>query len=304
MLTTFAVLVGLLAPSTAKIVVKSTPSVSTVEVDGKKTQLRFGAINVKAGKHKITVRRSGYASQSKTVSARAGKTTTVTFKLVRAKAVKKPATKKPVIVGRRPIRSPVKTPSKRPATKKPVAKKPVAKKPVRKKPIKKKPRYGKKTTPVVGKKKNPRIKRKPKVATGRRPKTTRRPRTSRPRGTTGVAGGYNQPPPPRRRRTSYKPWAVFSFVVGGLAVTGGVLAGMQADDKAKEFNDSVDRRDKQTFKDEAEGWALGSNVLYGVGATGVVVGALLWAMDPGDGYAAQIVPLPDGGAMVGVGGTF
>ena len=315
MLTTFAILVGLLAPNTATIAIDAQPKPSLVEVDGRKVQMRLGKITVKAGKHKITVHRSGYMSQSRYVSASVGKTAKVKFRLVKkgtkSPAAKKPGAKKPAM--KKPaVKKPAakKPAAKRPAAKKPTsgfvkrpgAKKPVAKAPISKRPAKKTP-VGRKKPTTVGRKptvaagKRPKIKRKPTV--GARPKTKPRPRTTRPSG--GAVAG-DTAPAPRRSRTNYKGWAVFSFVVGGAAATGGVLAGMQADDKADEFNRSVDRGDKQTFKDEAEGWSLGSNVLYGVAATGVLVGSLLWAMD--DSYQASVAPLPGGGAYVGIGGTF
>ncbi len=139
-----------------------------------------------------------------------------------------------------------------------------------------------------------------------RPKTDDRPRPVRkPRGSGG--GGYGNDGVRDGRDTgptSLKPYAALSFVVGGLAVTGGVVAGIYADKSADKFAEETVLAKKRDFKEESENRAMLSNVLYGVGATGMVVGALLWAMSPDEGaYGAQVVPLADG-AMVGWGGTF
>ena len=325
MLTTFAILVGLLAPNTAKINIDSEPKPSVVEVDGRKVKMRLNTITVKAGRHKITLRRGGYMSQTKVVTAGAGKTTKVKFRLIKPSAAKKPRSKKPAkgFVRRPAAKKPA---AKKPATKRPAAKRPAAKKPGKgfaggrqpaKKPTSKRPvkKPGKKPIRKRPAKKKPAIRHKPKTTVGRKPKvgrkptarkhpkTKRRPRTAKPRGT---AGGVDERAPDRRdsRRSSYKPWAVFFYVVGAVGVTGGVLAGMQANDQADEFNRSTSLRDKQDFKSGADNWALGSNIAYGVGASGILLGSLLWAMDPGDDYRAQLSPMPGGGAYVSVGGTF
>lgn len=308
MITTFALLVGLLAPSTGKLIVTTSPSQASIYVDGKKTNAKSGkALTVPAGQRKVTVKASGYGDQTKSVLVKKGGTAKVSIKLskggkramipVKKPGAKKPASKKPF--AKRPASK--KPSSKKPVTKRPATKKPVAKRPGKKTPIKKRNTIKRKPKtvarkPKVGKKTQPRVARKPNV--------TRKPTTTRPRSGGGVSGVAPQPQPQPRRRTSTKPAAIFAFVVGGLAVTGGVLAGMQADGKADDFNTSLDRREKMDLRDEAEGWALGSNIAYGVGATAIVVGAVLWAMDDSDGYAASVAPLPEGGAIVGLGGTF
>ncbi len=324
MITAFAVLIGLMAPSSGQLLIQAQPSTVSVTVDGKAMPYKPGKpMAVAAGRRKVEVSQRGYQTQTRTVMVKAGGQTKLSFKLakgglpkaiagkapakkptlgrptVRKPAAKRPATKKPAIkqpTSKQPA-------AKRPATKRPVAKRPTNKRPITKRPVTKKPGVAKKpatSRPVVAKK--PRTGTKPTVT--RKPMVRRKPTTTRPAvGGGGVNGAAPVAPAPRSR-PSLKPWAVFSFVVGGLAVTGGVLAGMQANDKADEFNGSVDRREKLGLKDDAENWALGANVAYGIGATAIVVGGLLWAMDPGDGYAASISPLPEGGAMVGLGGTF
>ncbi|MCA9540056.1 MAG: hypothetical protein KC620_14260, partial [Myxococcales bacterium] len=123
-----------------------------------------------------------------------------------------------------------------------------------------------------------------------------------------TAGGGARPAAPVRdtrqpSQVSYKPWAILSFVVGAAAVTGGAIMGMKADDSADQFNNSVSRNEKRNLKDDVEFQATAANVLYGVGAAGIVIGALLWSLDPADSYA-EVAPMPGGGAYVGWGGTF
>lgn len=303
MLATFAVLVGLLAPGgNATLEVSVTPRNATVQVDGKTQKINLGGkISVSPGSHRVSASAPGYSSESQTVNTAAGKTSKVKLSLSKAAASKSPiSTKKPTTVApvaKRPA-------AKRPASKRPVAKRPVAKRPVSKRPVAKRPVAAKRpigNKPVGAKR--PAVAKKPATGVATRPKTAARPNNNRP-----VSGGGNvngaTPVAAERRPMSTKPFAVLSWIVGGVAITGGVLAGMEAQDYADQFNDSVRRREKQGFKTDAENWALGSNVLYGVGATAVVVGALLWALDPADSYGASVAPLPGGGAYVGFGGSF
>ena len=102
---------------------------------------------------------------------------------------------------------------------------------------------------------------------------------------------------------SLRPWAILSFVVGGAAVTGGYITSGIAQDRADEFNTSSNRTEKLSLHKKAKDMETVSTVLYGVGATGVVLGALLLAMDPGD-RRATVAPIPGGGAMVGYTGSF
>ncbi|MCB9522766.1 MAG: PEGA domain-containing protein [Myxococcales bacterium] len=315
MITTFALLVGLLAPSTGKLIVTTSPSSASIFVDGQEANAKSGqAFTVPAGQRKVTVKASGHKDQTKSVLVKKGGTARLTVTLSKASTrktlvpVKKRTSKKPTF--KRPTTGTAGATtdgSKRPVSKKPVAKRPETKRPVAKRPGKKTPI--KKTNTVKRKPKTvvaekPRVGEKPQPRVASKPNVTRKPVNTRPRagGGGGVSGAAPEPAP--ARRTSTKPAAIFAFVVGGLAVTGGVLAGMQADGKAEDFNKSLDRREKMDLRDEAEGWALGSNIAYGVGATAIVVGAVLWAMDDSDGYAASVAPLPEGGAIVGLGGTF
>lgn len=221
---------------------------------------------------------------------------------------RKPATKKPdadTPFGRKPEAD--KKPQDRPADKKaddgPFTRKPTAGDKDRD-PIVKKPGGTVKPKPD-----DDRPRAKPGSDGGKKPRPKSPDDRRRPVDKPGTAGGgtsgdYGAQPAARDEPTDLRPFAALSFAIGGLAITGGVIAGISANEKAEEFNRSVSLRQKQTLKDETESRALVSNVLYGVGATGVLVGALLWAMSPDESHYATAAPLPGGGAMVGFGGTF
>lgn len=273
--TVLAMVVALMAPpATATLELNLKPDSATVHIDGKQVKLRKGLVKVAPGKRSVKVSAKGYRSAAKTVTAIKGKVVTLKINLVKAGApAKKPVAKKPAAkapakkpVARRPAKKPVgKRPAKTPV-RKPVAKRPVrkpAKKPVRK-PAEK---------PVA-----------------------KRPAGARPVGAQPVRD-TRQPAAP-----SYRGYAVVSFLVGGAATAGGVILGMQADEKADAFNRSTDRFEKQELKDDTEFRATAANVLYGVGAAGVVIGALLWAAEPD--YRASIAPMPGGGTYVGFEGRF
>lgn len=320
MLTTLTLIAGLLAPAgSSHIKFDVQPAGALVQVDGK--GIRGTAIKVRPGKHSVRVSKAGYIASKRTVTTKGGETLEVKFRLKRSKkrgavAVGKKAAKpkartpikrktaapkktpargkSPKVTAkpntRRPTRHPTKkspkvtlSPTKKP--KKPVGKRPVKRRPVTKRPVKKRP---------VARKP---VKRKPR---GRRP-VKRRPVAAAP----VAGGGGGGVEDSRGGGTSTKPFAVLAFVVAGVAVTGGVIAGLAAEGTAEDFNASVDRSEKQKLKRDADNLALGSNIAYGVGATAAVLGAVLWAMDDSDdGYAWQAAPLPEGGAVVGIGGVF
>ena len=92
------------------------------------------------------------------------------------------------------------------------------------------------------------------------------------------------------------------ILAGGVAITGGVVVGMSVQEKADAFVESVRRSEKRDLKEEAESRAMVANVLYGVGATGLLLGALMWSAESGS--YAEVAPLPGGGGYVSVKGTF
>ena len=82
MITTFALLVGLMAPSTGQLIVDTSPSSASIYVDGKKANAKPGkAFTVPAGRRKVTAKRSGYSSATKTVLVKKGGTTRVKLTL-------------------------------------------------------------------------------------------------------------------------------------------------------------------------------------------------------------------------------
>jgi hypothetical protein len=306
MWSTLALLVGLLQPAGgATLQITVAPKEASIEVDGKKQSLRLGGrVLVAPGTRQVTARAPGHSPQTRKVEVVAGQTLRLVFKLAPAKGpvaaapaqgpLAQPATR-PVPAkapGVAPKRDTVAAPAKAPAKKPEEPEEPeepageVSRAPARR--------------PVE--ERAPSVTTKPKAGTDEAPTTERRPRATRP-----VPDGAPAPAPgPVPGPQSTKPQAVLAFLVGGAAIAGGIWAGLEANERADAFNDSVDRRAKQRFKRETETWALGANVLYGVGAAGVALGALLWIMDPADRAAtrAAVAPLPEGGAVVGLGGTF
>lgn len=290
MVTTFAVLVGLMAGGTGKIEVNVVPGNAIVELDGKRLSSRV--VSARAGDHTVRVRSAGYATKSQKVRVIANKTSKVTIRL---KRTAKKAPRKSVVIGRKtvnkkPIKRPVKTVVKRPVKKTPVrrpVRKTTVKKTVKKRTVNNRPgvRTKKKTV-------------KTRTTVNRRParKTTGRRRApARGNSVRGRRGG--------RGSQSLRPWAVLSFIVGGAALTGGYIVNGMAQDEADKFNQSRNRTEKLSLHKKASDLDTGSTVLYGVGATGVALGVLLLAMDPGD-RRATVAPMPGGGAMVGYTGSF
>lgn len=100
------------------------------------------------------------------------------------------------------------------------------------------------------------------------------------------------------------PWAIGAWVVGGVALVSGIITGAAAGSAADDFNKSRDFDEKLSLRDDPAPLAAAANVLYGVGATAIVAGVLLWVLDPDDARTAQIAPLQGGGAYVGLGGAF
>ena len=289
MVTTFAVLVGLMAGGTGKIELNVSPNNAIVEVDGK--QIKSRTVSVKAGNHKVIVRASGHSARSQNVRVVSGKKTKVTIRLNRAKGktavVRTPGRKGVTVIGRRPV---AKKPIRGAVKGKKVVRRPVKKKTVVRKTVKRK-KNGRKVVRKTTRKKTTVVNRRP----AKRTTGTRRPAArGAVRGNRRGGRGGSQ---------SLRPWAILSFVVGGAAVTGGYITGGIAQDRADEFNTSSNRTEKLSLHKKAKDMETVSTVLYGVGATGVVLGALLLAMDPGD-RRATVAPIPGGGAMVGYTGSF
>ncbi|MEZ4469400.1 MAG: PEGA domain-containing protein [bacterium] len=303
MLTTFAVFAGLFAAGTGTIDVQVVPGNASIEIDGK--AVKTSRITVKAGTHKVRATATGYSAQTRTVSVGAGKTARVQLRLVQSK-VTKPTVKPPAggttvggttVGAKRPSRAPIIGISKRPSGKTPVISPRPSVKPGVRPTVR--PRPTPKVTPKTKTKPDngPIVVRRPsQPGAGRRPAPARGDvAVTNGGGARGSRGGGGS--------NSLRPFAVLSFVVGGLAITGGVITHNLADEKAQDFNHSVDRQEKLGLRDDAKALDTASTVLYGVGATGVALGVLLLALDPGDSRAT-VAPLPEGGAMVGYGGTF
>jgi hypothetical protein len=297
---------------TAKVVLDYQPTNATVKVDGKvQKKARSGqALRVKPGKRRIEVARKGYTTWKKTVSLKAGTTLKLKVRL------KKAGKKEPVVVAAGGKKAAPKRPSKRNPAK--AGLKPAGKasgkggkavpqrRPPKKKPAKAEGRgagEGSGLSPA----RQPRNKN-PKAIPSRDRNPTKEPAAKEPTRRPRKATKPSAAAPVTDTRepdggTNYKPWAVGAFVVSGLAVTGGILVGLSADEKAQEFNDSIDYGEKQDLKDDAEIRALGANVLYGVAGTALLAGTVLWLMGDDSGYAA-VAPTGDGGVMAGVGGRF
>lgn len=269
--TILTLVVALLAPAgSGRILVDVTPDNATIQLDGKRVKPSKGVLTVTPGKHTVKVSANGYRSESEAVNVKSGGAVKVTLNLKKFPLAK----------------SPSKRPSKRPVAKRPTSKAPVAKAPA-KRPVKKPATTG------------PR----PKTPVTRKPTVAKRPATARPVQPAARPVGA-QPIRDERQPSapSYRGYAIVAFLVGGLATAGGIYLGLEADDSAAQFNDSVRRSEKRDLKSDVEWQSTGANVLYGVGAAGILVGALLWAAEPD--YRASITPLPDGGAYVGVEGRF
>lgn len=302
MVTTFAVLVGLMAGGTGTIDLNVSPNNAIVEVDGKQVKAR--TFSAKAGDHTLTIRANGYVTKKQKVRVIAKKTTKVSVRLSKSgrskTVVRTPSRKGAVVIGRKTT---VKGKTIGGTVKKPV-RKPVVKKPARK-PVRKPVRTVKTKTVKTKTKKGTRTKTKTKTKTVRTRTVKRRPArrttgTRRPAARGNVRGARRGG---RGGSTSYRPWAVLSFVVGGAALTGGYIVNGMAQEHADDFNASRNRTEKLSLQKKAQDTEMASNVLYGVGATGVALGVLLLAIDPGD-RRATVAPLPGGGAMVGYTGSF
>jgi hypothetical protein len=326
----------------ARLLLTVDPADSTVLVDGKELRgFKSGtAVPAKPGNFIITVEHAGYGSEKREVKLVKGETTRVSIKLDKKEAKPAPVAKgdapapkpKADAPAPKPTVTPRPTAKPGPSVRPNVGGKPTVKpkpesgpivgaptnKPVAKpkadddKPtVKPKPKDDDDKPAFKPKPKDdddkPTVKPKPKddQPPPSRPRPVHKPHgDARPVASPQPAGGTGADYPPDNSRTSLKPYAALSFVIGGLALTGGVVAGVYANKSADEFNHERRLDVKQDLKTQTEQRALASNVLYGVGATGMLVGALLWAMDPGDGGHAEVSPLPEGGAMVGWGGTF
>lgn len=287
MTTVLALVVALLAPSSDAILdLNLIPSDAAVFVDGKQVKPIKGRLQIGAGTHKVAASKSGYRTVTKVITLKAGQVEKVTIKLPKASAKspsKRPTTAKSP--SKRPSKRPSASPSKRP-TKRPVAKRPT-KRPVAKAPAKRPVKKPVTRTPTKRPSKAPTV--------GKRPTTSPRP------------GARPASPQPVRdeaapSQPSYRGYAIVSFLIGGAALAGGAYMGTQADESADEFNRSVDRFEKQDLKDDTEFNATAANVLYAVGAGGVILGALLWAAEPD--YRAMVTPMPGGGTYVGFEGRF
>ena len=321
MVGTLALWVGVLAAGSngAWLELTVKPDDAHVYIDGKQAKrLTSGKrYPIAPGRHKLTVKKSGFTTVKEGVTIGAGKTARLKIALKRAKRGKRSGAV-PVKIAKRPAKPgkkrPVKrVPATRPGPKKPSSKKPKGKRaPGKGRPTVRpqRPKKGKgKPSKKPRKAMQPKVRR-PKAQPAKRPKARKPDRRPSPRPAAKpkrAPPARPAPPPDGDRgsgtgRASLKPWGVFSFVVGGLALTGGVVTGITANEKADEFNRSVDRREKRNLEDDTHLWATGSNVLYGVGATGILLGTLLIALDTD--YYATVAPLPDGGTFAGIGGRF
>jgi len=285
MTSVLALVLALLAPpSTAILDITVSPSDASIYLDGKRVKPLKGRLTVKPGSRTLKVSRSGHRSESRTVKATGGKVYRLKFSL--SKTTSKAPAKKPVAT-KKP------TTTKKPVTKKPVATKKPVKRPT-KKPVKRPVAKSPTKRPVKKPSTSPRPTKKPTV--GRRPSKQPAPRPVAAPGAQPIRDDV-QPAPP-----SYRGYAIVSFLIGGAAIAGGAYMGTQADESADEFNRSVDRFEKQDLQDDTEFNATAANVLYGVGAAGVVLGALLWAAEPD--YRYSVAPMPGGGTYVGFEGRF
>ena len=286
MVTTFAVLVGLMAGGTGKIELSVSPNNAIVEVDGK--QVKSRTVTVKAGTHTVVVRASGYSARSQRVKVGAGKKTKVSVRLSRASnktVVARTPTKRATVIGRTSAKTPIKRAVKGKTVVKRPVKKTVVRNTVKRKTVVNKTRAKTKKTTVR--------------TVNRRP-AKRTTGTRRPAARGAVSNNRNTS---RGGSQSLRPWAILSFVVGGASLTGGYITNGIAQDRADEFNASANRTEKLSLHKKSKDMETVSTVLYGVGATGVALGVLLLAMDPGD-RRATVAPLPGGGAMVGYTGSF
>ncbi|MBU0553573.1 hypothetical protein KKF91_17620 [Myxococcota bacterium] len=310
-----------LGGQTTPLTVDVSPKDATLHLDGKPIQAGR-AVPVSAGRHTLKATRKGYKSQSKTIIAK-GKAVRVSIILgaqPQASEPTAPRGKKPIARERKPpVRrggartiAPVRDerqPSGGTLTRDAQPKPPAD--PIRdvRVPDRRVPDRG-----VPDKKPAPReADAAPRRADNGAKGYTPGPRRRRvpPREVVEDRTRKNDAPPPdggqasgrtTRQRGSLKPLAVVSFLIGGAAIVGGVVTGKMADDAADDFNASRFYDKKINYKQEAEDLSLGSNVLYGVGAVGIGLGALLWGMD--SAYQASVAPMPGGGAYVGVGGSF
>jgi len=342
MLSTFALVGALLGAPTGTIIINVKPADAVVEVDGKVIKaFKSGmAVKVLAGTRKVRARRAGYGSRVMVVKVKEGTKRRVAFKLSKTAVTKVVTKKKTVTITRGPktvkkkkktVRTTItptgkkrktvvitkgpttKTPSKgkvvggKIVTKRPMLtptgkRKPVkiVRVPARQPPVKKKP-VKRKTVTIA--KKPAGSKRKPLPLPSRRPKAPPPVREDDGYDDGGYDDDYDDGGRRGRRRGgSMRPLAGLLILAGGAAITGGVIVGLSVQEKADEFDDSVRRREKRELKEEAESRAMIANVLYGVGATGVLLGALLWSAD--GGTYAEVAPLPGGGGYVGLRGSF
>jgi len=330
MLSTFALVGALLAAPPGALLVEVSPRDAIVEVDGKTVKAKK-VLKVAPGSHKVKARRLGYRTVTKQVQVTQNKRTTVRLILSKntgsgGTTVKKKT--KTISAGPNAIRKKTvtKTLTKNQGKKKTVKTTTVRttrKTPntITKGPVKSTPSRGrlssnpkiKNTSPTL--RKSPkrtvrRIKTVKKSPVKRNPKPklvkSRKTRVSAPAPAPvedeyddgyadggGVSGG--------RGRGSMRPLAGLLILAGGVAVTGGVLVGMSVQEKVDEFDESVRRSEKRDLKEEAESRAMFANVLYGVGATGLLLGSLMWSAESGP--HAAVSPLP-GGGYVSVKGTF
>ena len=107
----------------------------------------------------------------------------------------------------------------------------------------------------------------------------------------------------KKRGPKLRPWAMGAWAAGGVSVAVGIGVGIAANGSADDHNASRDYDEKKDLQDDAESLALTSNVFYGIGIAAIATGTVLWFLDSGDSHAS-VAPLPDGGAIVGVGGRF
>jgi hypothetical protein len=283
-----------------RVALKLSKSAATKVVTKKKTvTITRGPKKVKTKKK--TVRRTVTPTGKKTVKKKIVRTTITPTGKKKKKTVvitrgptATPSGKGKVVGGKIVTKRPVFTPA---GKKKPVKIVPV---PARRPPVKKKP-VKRKTVTIA--KKPAGSKAKPLPLPSGRPKAPPPVREEDTYDDGGYDEGYDDGGGRGRRRGgSMRPLAGLLILAGGAAITGGVIVGMSVQEKADEFDESVRRREKRDLKEEAESRAMIANVLFGVGATGVLLGALMWSAD--GGTYAEVAPLPGGGGYVGIRGSF
>lgn len=120
----------------------------------------------------------------------------------------------------------------------------------------------------------------------------------------GLSAPRETPPPPASEGPGPWPWVVFGTGVAlvGVGIGFGVLAGDRADtlDKIEANPSRYSLSDWNTARDEGQSYALGADIMLGVGLA-AAAGGLAWWLLADDGATVGITPALGG---VGLAGTF